>query len=229
MLPQTQKGWIARFVDTSYVGDGKKGFTNTYVSKGLNRIIWEQSPAPQQINKKAKDKAQADPVKVVKIRKQRMVHYIKYREHYLEVFSYNYHSNPGLYALQYRYWYYINGGKEKVAEYNRTHYQPGTVYDSPVERAKKQARVRDNSMCQWYGCSYKSEAVHHIYSETAYPQWKSKLWNLICYCRDHHAEFHRAKGEINVAAFIRARKMRYYEVKIGHFLFFHQLIGMVYG
>ena len=40
-LPQTSAGWIERFIDISYVGDGKKGHTTTYISKGLKRIIWE--------------------------------------------------------------------------------------------------------------------------------------------------------------------------------------------
>ena len=191
-LPQTPQGWIDRLENTSYVCDGKKGFTNTYVSKGLNIIIWKQSPTPQQINKRAKSKAQADPVKVVKIRKQRMVHYIKYKEHYLQVFSYKYHSNPELYRDKFQDWYYNNGGKATVAEYNRTHWDK---WDPAEEKAKAQARIRDGGMCKWFGCSKKLDHVHHIIVDPKRPELRYNLSNLISYCRGHHGEFHAAKGE----------------------------------
>ena len=186
-------------MNTSFVGDGKKGHTKTYISKGLNKIIWEQSPAPQQINKRAKDKAQADPVKVVKIRKQRMVHYEKYRDHYVQVASYNYHSNKELYREKHQDWYYNRGGKAIVAEYNRTHFAP---WDPAEEKAKAQARVRDGGMCRWFGCDKRLDHVHHIVVDPKRPELRYILSNLICYCREHHAKFHEAKGEVGIVPLI---------------------------
>ena len=224
--PQTPEGWIDRLEVESFVGDGKKGFVNTYTSKGFRLIVWEASDQIKKINKKANTKIQADPVRHVKQLVQKRNSHWRNQEADNRRSNIRYYANPGLYAENYRFYYYCNGGKQKIAEYNRTHTDP---WDSSIERAKKLARIRDAGICQWFGCSYKADHVHHIYGAKRYPQWADQLWNLICLCRNHHAQFHEEMGEANVAAFIRSGRMRYYDVPMGHFLYFHNIMGQIYG
>jgi len=68
-----------------------------------------------------------------------------------------------------------------------------------LQLAMNNVRKRDNSTCQWYGCnlSFRSTMidVHHIFPRKEYPELELIESYMICYCRDHHYEFHSSRGD----------------------------------
>jgi len=69
-----------------------------------------------------------------------------------------------------------------------------------VQMAMNRVRLRDNNTCQWYGCGLKHKAtqihVHHIFPRSEYPDLELVEQYMICYCIEHHAQFHAARGDI---------------------------------
>ncbi|MDX1372212.1 MAG: hypothetical protein R3321_07060 [Nitrososphaeraceae archaeon] len=60
-------------------------------------------------------------------------------------------------------------------------------------------RKRDNNSCKWFGCknNYLNNSihVHHIFPKSEYPHLKYIEDYMICYCKQHHKEWHKARGD----------------------------------
>jgi len=69
-----------------------------------------------------------------------------------------------------------------------------------LQDAMNNVRRRDDNTCQWYGCGLKHKAtqihVHHIFPRSEYPDLELIEQYMICYCAEHHAQFHAARGDI---------------------------------
>lgn len=65
--------------------------------------------------------------------------------------------------------------------------------------AMNNVRIRDDNSCQWYNCTetYKTTTIHvnHIFPQKEYPQYKYMENYMICYCVNHHAQWHKARGD----------------------------------
>jgi hypothetical protein len=60
-----------------------------------------------------------------------------------------------------------------------------------------QVRKRDKHTSQWYGCGKKRGShVHHIFLQSEHPELKYIEKYMICYCRSHHREWHKKRGDI---------------------------------
>jgi len=76
----------------------------------------------------------------------------------------------------------------------------GSKYSLECQLAMNNVRKRDNNTCQWCGCGLKHKAtqihVHHIFPRAEYPDLELVEQYMICYCVEHHAQFHAARGDI---------------------------------
>lgn len=72
-------------------------------------------------------------------------------------------------------------------------------YPLEMEIAMNLTRKRFNNTCQWQGCGLTfREApihVHHIFPRSEYPELELIENYMICYCANHHAMFHRYRGD----------------------------------
>jgi hypothetical protein len=68
-----------------------------------------------------------------------------------------------------------------------------------LQDAMNNVRKRDNQTCQWQGCGLTFRQapihVHHIFPKSEYPDWELVEQYLICYCGNHHAYWHRMRGD----------------------------------
>lgn len=78
-----------------------------------------------------------------------------------------------------------------------------------LQIAMNNVRRRDKNTCQWYGCgkNYKDITihVHHIFPKKEYPELILSEDYMICYCKFHHAEWHKARGD-NVSQWLIGKK-----------------------
>ena len=66
--------------------------------------------------------------------------------------------------------------------------------------AENNVKKRDNWSCRWYGCkrskyNHNTIHVHHIFPISEYPELKYREEYMICYCKEHHREFHEKRGD----------------------------------
>ena len=75
------------------------------------------------------------------------------------------------------------------------HYQDDIELQLAINNVKK----RDKNTCQWYGCglTHREAPIHvnHIFPISEYPELKHIERYMICYCANHHALFHRYRGD----------------------------------
>jgi len=68
-----------------------------------------------------------------------------------------------------------------------------------LQDSMNNVRQRDKQTCQWQGCGLTfREApihVHHIFPKSEYPDLELVEQYLICYCGNHHAYWHRMRGD----------------------------------
>lgn len=68
--------------------------------------------------------------------------------------------------------------------------------DPKLEFIMNLIRKRDKNMCQWFGCSKTTNIhVHHIFPQSEYPELKYLEKYMICYCKKHHKEWHKKRGD----------------------------------
>lgn len=90
--------------------------------------------------------------------------------------------------------------------YCKIHYMK--IFRIPKSRSKEDPKMefimniirkRDNNTCKWFGCSKTSKEtsihVHHIFPQSEYPELKYIERYMICYCRNHHREWHKRRGD----------------------------------
>ena len=69
-----------------------------------------------------------------------------------------------------------------------------------LQEAMNNVRIRDKNTCQWQGCGLKHKAtqvhVNHIFPRSEYPDLELIEQYMICYCVEHHAQFHAARGDV---------------------------------
>lgn len=73
------------------------------------------------------------------------------------------------------------------------------IADLELQYAMNRVRLRDNNTCKWYGCGLTFRQapihVHHIFPRNEYPDLELIEKYMICYCANHHALFHRFRGD----------------------------------
>ena len=115
---------------------------------------------------------------------------------------------------------YHRKNKTRIAEYSKQHSQLPEVKARRNELARKRERSnphsnrgaeiqlqnamnnvrrRDKNTCQWQGCglTYRQAPihVHHIFPRSEYPELELVEQYLICFCANHHALWHRYRGD----------------------------------
>lgn len=100
-----------------------------------------------------------------------------------------------------------NCTREHIAKgYCGTHYKTFLCQSSRnnkdmfLQVAMNIVRARDKNTCKWYGCERSSRNgykihVHHIFPRAEYPNLKYIEEYMICYCVEHHREWHKARGD----------------------------------
>lgn len=111
----------------------------------------------------------------------------------------NNHDEILQYGRRY-YWKNVEKLRKRNREYARNNTRSGGSWASlEMQFTMNRVRKKQNNTCQWYGCGLTSKQtlihVHHIFPRAKYPQYETEEWNLICYCKEHHAEFHKAKND----------------------------------
>jgi len=68
-----------------------------------------------------------------------------------------------------------------------------------LQIAMNNVRKRDNNKCKWANCDKdnfnSSIHVHHIYPRSEYPELSLYEPYMICYCKEHHSEWHKCRGD----------------------------------
>lgn len=81
-----------------------------------------------------------------------------------------------------------------------------------LQDAMNSVRRRDDNTCQWYRCGLKHKAtkihVHHIFPRAEHPELELVEQYMICYCAEHHAQFHAARGD-SYSAFISSKTHKF--------------------
>lgn len=94
----------------------------------------------------------------------------------------------------------IKQEKETRIKWNKENPRSNRGGTIELQLAMNNVRIRDDSSCQWYGCSHNFKNltidVHHIFPRKEYSELELIEQYMICYCREHHNEFHIAKGEV---------------------------------
>lgn len=101
---------------------------------------------------------------------------------------------------------YRKENPEHVKELKRRWYRNNPTsskcrYGNDIELllAMNNVRSRDNNSCQWQNCTenHKTSQIHvnHIFPQNEYPQYKYMENYMICYCINHHAQWHKARGD----------------------------------
>ena len=99
----------------------------------------------------------------------------------------------------------LNG--DSVREYNRNYMRVWNrknrrLYNNDfteLDAAIYNVRKRDKNTCQWYGCDLTCRDitihVHHIFPRSEYPEFELMEKYMICYCWEHHALWHKHRGD----------------------------------
>lgn len=81
----------------------------------------------------------------------------------------------------------------------RNNPQSNRSYPLELQFAMNRVRIRDKNTCQWYKCglAYRQAPihVHHIFPINEHPELELEEKYMICYCANHHAMFHRMRGD----------------------------------
>ncbi|MDE1845410.1 MAG: hypothetical protein KGI10_08805 [Thaumarchaeota archaeon] len=89
--------------------------------------------------------------------------------------------------------------------------------DEEKRIAMENVRIRDNWTCQWQNCGKTIREtklhVNHIFPVSEYPQYELKEDYMICYCLEHHAKWHKARGDKRSALFLESQKIESSESK----------------
>ncbi len=92
------------------------------------------------------------------------------------------------------------GLREKWRRWHKNNPRSSPKYSLELQDAMNRVRIRDKNTCQWYGCGLKHKAtqihVHHIFPRKEYPELELVEQYMICYCVEHHAQFHAARGDL---------------------------------
>ena len=116
-------------------------------------------------------------------------HQSKCKEYYIK--------NKEVLSKKNKMWYQKN--KYKIAIKSRSEGRSGKKIPLDLQFAMNRVRIRDNNTCQWYGCGLKHKVteihVHHIFPRKEYPELELNESYMICYCAEHHGQFHAARGD----------------------------------
>jgi len=98
--------------------------------------------------------------------------------------------------------------KDKLFRKNNPNYQKEWRKDNPrssrdysieLQVAMNNVRKRDKNTCQWQGCALTHREVpihvHHIFPRNEYPDLELIEQYMICYCLNHHGQWHRYRGD----------------------------------
>jgi hypothetical protein len=95
--------------------------------------------------------------------------------------------------------HYGKGYCKKHYEYHIKTSTPHSRRDLPLalQVSMNNVRVRDKNTCQWYNCTKSGRGinVHHIFPKSEYPQLQYEEKYMICYCTEHHKQWHKARGD----------------------------------
>lgn len=96
-------------------------------------------------------------------------------------------------------------GKHEGLGYCRKHYErivnprSRNKNDLYLEVSMNLVRKRDKNTCKWYNCGKTSKIsridVHHIFPQSEYPELKYIQEYMLCYCKEHHAIWHKYRGD----------------------------------
>ena len=76
---------------------------------------------------------------------------------------------------------------------NARSWNHGDIY---LQVAMNRVRKRDKNTCKWYGCGERRTIqVHHIFLVSEHPELKYLEEYMICYCKIHHKQWHKARGD----------------------------------
>ena len=89
--------------------------------------------------------------------------------------------------------------RAKWRKWHKNNPRSSPRYSLEVQDAMNNARRRDKNTCQWQGCglTYRQVPihVHHIFPRSEYPELELVERYMISYCPNHHALFHRYRGD----------------------------------
>lgn len=99
-------------------------------------------------------------------------------------------------------WYNKNRDRQLLLKRRWIRNNPSSIYksnDPELALAFANVRKRDDNTCQWQGCGLKHREttihVHHIFPVSEYPDLELLENYMICYCAEHHAQFHARRGD----------------------------------
>lgn len=97
-----------------------------------------------------------------------------------------YHKNPEKYLA-------------RMEKYRKENPRSGAGLPYEEVESMMETRIRFKNTCKWYACGLTSKEtsihVHHIFPKEEYPELACISKYQITYCKKHHAEFHRARGD----------------------------------
>jgi hypothetical protein len=99
---------------------------------------------------------------------------------------------------------------ETYKKYKRENPQSGHLGYPELYEAMMNVRFRDNNTCQWQGCGKKhwrgkvTVHVHHIFPRSEYPDYELVEKYMICYCKEHHIEWHEKRGDLNAVNILKS-------------------------
>lgn len=104
--------------------------------------------------------------------------------------------------INFKNWYNKNHEKQLRLKRIWIRKNPSSILlssDIQLALAFANVRKRDDNTCQWFNCNLKHREttvhVHHIFPMSEYPELKYEEQYMICYCKEHHAQFHAARGD----------------------------------
>jgi len=113
---------------------------------------------------------------------------------------------------------YYDRNKEKISKYGsqwkrenrvrvnlkrrlwrRNNPETSDHFSYELREAMDNARTRNKNTCQWYGCglTFRQTTIqaHHIFPKKEYPDLQLVEQYIICYCMEHHTQWHEARGD----------------------------------
>ena len=162
----------------------------------------------------------------IKQNKQRMLRYYKNIEKEKQKMRIYYERNKGRQKIKNK--IYRENNKELIKkrrkeDYNKhkdSYIKRATIYrkNNPrsslkysleLQLSMNNVRKRDKNKCQWFGCNknWKDGEIHvnHIFPRNEYPEYELVEQYMICYCKYHHALFHKARGDIKEYKLLRPK------------------------
>lgn len=129
--------------------------------------------------------------------KKMKLNYQRNKKHRLEYRQQYYNENKDACSKQMKkYW---ENNKHKLLLKGRLEGRSSPSLSLELQFAMNRVRLRDNNTCQWYGCGLQHKItevhVHHIFPRSEYPELELIESYMICYCAEHHAQFHAARGD----------------------------------